>query len=73
MKIKFLALALLLALVLASLFTGVAHFNSLIVWESRLPRTIAVLLAGSALAVAGLIMQLVVHNRFVEPTTAGTA
>ncbi|QCU79307.1 ABC transporter permease [Citricoccus sp. SGAir0253] len=39
---------------------------------SRLPRTAAVLLSGLAMAVAGLIMQLMVRNRFVEPSTAGT-
>lgn len=40
---------------------------------SRLPRTLAALLTGSALAIAGLIMQALVRNRFVEPSTAGTA
>ena len=39
---------------------------------SRVPRTVALLLAGMSLAVAGLIMQMLVRNRFVEPTTAGT-
>lgn len=41
-------------------------------WVSRVPRTLAVLLAGTAVAVAGLIMQLMVRNRFVEPSTVGT-
>lgn len=39
---------------------------------SRLPRTLALLLAGAAMSVAGLIMQMLTHNRFVEPATAGT-
>lgn len=39
---------------------------------SRLPRTLAVVLAGAGMAVAGLIMQMIVRNRFVEPSTAGT-
>ncbi len=39
---------------------------------SRVPRTIALLLAGSAMSVAGLIMQLLTQNRFVEPSLAGT-
>ncbi|WP_162978412.1 iron chelate uptake ABC transporter family permease subunit, partial [Pseudomonas aeruginosa] len=39
---------------------------------SRIPRTLALLLAGMSLAVAGLIMQMLVRNRYVEPTTAGT-
>lgn len=40
---------------------------------SRLPRTLAAVLAGAALAIAGLIMQAIARNRFVEPATAGTA
>ncbi|MFB9948799.1 ABC transporter permease [Rhizobium puerariae] len=40
---------------------------------SRLPRTFAALLAGAGLAIAGLIMQTLARNRFVEPATAGTA
>ena len=39
---------------------------------SRVPRTLALLLAGMSLAVAGLIMQMLVRNRYVEPSTAGT-
>ncbi|BDZ43968.1 iron ABC transporter permease [Paraoerskovia sediminicola] len=39
---------------------------------SRVPRTTAILLAGSAMAVAGLVMQMLVRNRFVEPSTVGT-
>jgi iron complex transport system permease protein len=43
-----------------------------IFWISRVPRTLAVVLAGMAVAVAGLIMQLMARNRFVEPSTVGT-
>ncbi|MEM9632838.1 MAG: iron chelate uptake ABC transporter family permease subunit [Pseudomonadota bacterium] len=39
---------------------------------SRLPRTLAAILAGASLAVAGVIMQMLVRNRFVEPATTGT-
>ncbi len=39
---------------------------------SRFPRTIAAVITGGALAVAGAIMQMLVRNRFVEPMTAGT-
>ena len=39
---------------------------------SRLPRTLAALLTGASMAVAGVIMQLLVRNRFVEPGTTGT-
>lgn len=39
---------------------------------SRIPRTVSLLLAGASLALAGMIMQLLARNRFVEPSTAGT-
>ncbi|QEE09652.1 iron chelate uptake ABC transporter family permease subunit [Bartonella kosoyi] len=43
-----------------------------IFWQTRLPRTISILLVGAALALSGMIMQLLTRNRFVEPSTAGT-
>ncbi len=72
-----------LALAFVSLFVGVSEVTLPqllsgdagaweLLWVSRLPRTLAVLLAGTAVAVAGLIMQLMVRNRFVEPSTVGT-
>lgn len=51
---------------------GAADFDWDLLRQSRLPRTAAVLLAGSALAMAGLLMQLLTQNRFVEPSTVGT-
>mgnify|MGYP002738739187 FL=1 len=39
---------------------------------TRVPRTIALVLAGAAMAMCGLVMQLITQNRFVEPTTTGT-
>ncbi len=39
---------------------------------SRVPRTLALMLAGSAMAVAGLLMQMLARNHFVEPSTMGT-
>ena len=67
-------------LVLASLGTGAARIDlaagggwtTLVLMESRLPRTLAVLLTGAALAVAGTVIQSLVRNRFVGPDTAGT-
>ncbi|MDO5499849.1 MAG: iron chelate uptake ABC transporter family permease subunit [Propionibacteriaceae bacterium] len=41
-------------------------------WITRVPRTIALVLAGAAMAMCGLVMQLLTQNRFVEPTTTGT-
>lgn len=40
---------------------------------SRVPRTLALILAAAAMAVSGVIMQILVRNRFVEPTTTGTS
>lgn len=39
---------------------------------SRVPRLIAILLAGAGMGIAGLIMQSLSRNKFVSPTTAGT-
>lgn len=44
-----------------------------LVVESRAPRTFAAILSGAGLAIAGLVMQTLARNRFVEPATAGTA
>ncbi|MFD1212956.1 ABC transporter permease [Arthrobacter sp. GCM10027362] len=71
------------ALAAASMFVGVSDVSLPallageqeawdIFWISRVPRTLAVVLAGTAVAVAGLIMQLMARNRFVEPSTVGT-
>lgn len=39
---------------------------------TRIPRTAALMLAGAAMSICGLVMQLITQNRFVEPTTTGT-
>lgn len=71
-----------IGLSMISLFTGVSHISLTSLWSdpnmrdvlfiSRIPRTLALLLAGSAMGVTGLIMQLLTQNRFVEPTLVGT-
>jgi len=60
-----------------SLFTGVYDIfgtddGAEMFAMTRIPRTIALVLAGGAMAMAGLVMQLLTQNRFVEPTTTGT-
>lgn len=76
------AAAMLLVLTIASLFVGVgdlspSDFTRSEGWDlllaSRLPRTLAAVLVGSGLAIAGIVMQTLARNRFVEPATAGTA
>nr|WP_092612990.1 iron chelate uptake ABC transporter family permease subunit [Actinomyces ruminicola] len=66
-----------LALLGLSLATGqysiLSHADG---WEMfrnvRVPRTLALVLAGAAMSMSGLVMQLITQNRFVEPATTGT-
>lgn len=39
---------------------------------TRIPRTLALMLTGAAMAISGQVMQLITQNRMVEPTTTGT-
>jgi iron complex transport system permease protein len=56
-----------------NLLTGIATDRSVqVLLISRIPRTLAIVLAGTSMAVSGMIMQMLARNRFVEPTTAGT-
>lgn len=82
MKTLYLIIALILASLL-SLFVGVSNISPLDLLDfqseethifliSRLPRLMAILLAGAGMSIAGLIMQQLSRNKFVSPTTAGT-
>lgn len=66
-----------------SLFIGAIDIKptDLLDWESqetqiflisRVPRLLAIILAGAGMSIAGLIMQSLSRNKFVSPTTAGT-
>jgi iron complex transport system permease protein len=79
------ALGLLLALALASLLVGAGDMHWSVLWSrseddlasqvlvySRVPRTVALLLAGASMAVCGLLMQMLARNHFLEPSTVGT-
>lgn len=64
-------------LLVLSLFVGVYDITGAEDgWEmfaiTRVPRTLSLVLAGTAMAMSGLVMQLLTRNRFVEPTTTGT-
>ncbi|WP_086981286.1 iron chelate uptake ABC transporter permease subunit VctD [Vibrio aphrogenes] len=76
-------LSILVCLSIASLFVGVgnvtvAHLfvGDASAWQlflsSRVPRLLAILLAGGGLSIAGLIMQQISQNRFAAPSTSGT-
>lgn len=71
--------ALLLALLVgASCLLGAARIfegpldAGMVMAVSRLPRTFAALLAGAGLALAGVVVQMSVQNRLVEPGLVGT-
>ena len=77
------ALALVLVLVVASLAVGGYDISLSDLWTagsaqemfliSRVPRTVALVLAAAAMGVSGTVMQMITRNRFVEPTTTGSA
>jgi len=73
----------LIILSIISLFVGVSSISIVDLLDfqseetqifliSRLPRLVAILLAGAGMSMAGLIMQQLSRNKFVSPTTAGT-
>ncbi len=43
-----------------------------VLWQSRVPRTAAIVLSAAGLSVAGLIMQAISRNKFMSPSTSGT-
>ncbi|WP_025342605.1 ABC transporter permease [Mannheimia varigena] len=73
----------LLLLIPISMSVGVADFSwreifssseqSQIFFISRLPRTLAILLVGATLAIAGMVLQIVLKNRFIEPSMIGAS
>ncbi|WP_090717400.1 ABC transporter permease [Paenibacillus typhae] len=72
-----LAVIVVILLGIISLFTGVYDIRGQadgmeMFFITRVPRTIALMLTGAAMAMTGLVMQLITQNRFVEPTTTGT-
>ncbi|OJD81192.1 ABC transporter permease [Bacillus paramycoides] len=73
----------LIVLSIASIFIGVKDISLMdivhwdqdkmqVVFISRLPRLISIIVAGVSLSISGLIMQQLSKNKFVSPTTAGT-
>lgn len=73
----------LLVVSLSSLFVGVGNLSLMallqgdahawqLLFTSRLPRLLAIVLAGAGLSIAGLIMQQISQNRFAAPSTCGT-
>lgn len=72
-----LACLLLFGLVLASLLTGAYNIREnpdgwKMLFITRIPRTVALMLTGCAMSMSGIVMQLITQNKLVEPTTTGT-
>lgn len=76
-------------LCVASLFIGSSHMsvadgvaallkrstaaNNRIIWNIRVPRILAAMIAGAGLSVSGLIMQTVMNNAMASPSTLGVS
>ena len=82
MNKKFLILTL-MVLSIMSIFIGVQDISIMdiinlnmdkinVVLISRLPRLIALIVAGVGMSISGVIMQQISNNKFVSPTTAAT-
>lgn len=82
MKLRYLVFALVI-LSITSLFVGVKNISLLdmfnlsddqaqIMWQTRIPRLVTLIIAGVVMGISGLIMQQLSRNKFVSPTTAGT-
>lgn len=71
------ALGIVIVLAIASVFTGAYDIfkenNSIeMVFITRIPRTLALMLSAVAMSLSGIVMQLISQNKLVEPTTTGT-
>ncbi|MCA1022012.1 ABC transporter permease [Halobacillus litoralis] len=82
MRVLYLAVTLVI-LSIASIFIGVSELSIMdigglttqqqeILFVSRIPRLLSILIAGMSMSVIGFIMQQLSRNKFVSPTTAGT-
>ena len=55
------------------LFSGSLNGSIQVMITSRLPRTFAIVLTGASMGVAGMMMQILLKNRFVEPSMVGAS
>ncbi len=46
-------------------------FSNVLLFKSRIPRTISLLISGFGMSIIGLIFQQISRNKFVSPTTSG--
>lgn len=81
--LAYLNLLFLLILCPISMSVGVADFSwtdlfqqpeqTQLFFVSRLPRTFAIILVGATLSIAGMVLQIVLKNRFIEPSMIGAS
>ncbi|MDR0922719.1 MAG: iron chelate uptake ABC transporter family permease subunit [Lactobacillales bacterium] len=80
---KLIYVLILLVLLVSSLFVGVKDISlmnffswtgqeQLVLLATRVPRTISLVIAGATISISGLIMQHLMQNKFVSPSTVGT-
>ena len=48
------------------------HEGWKMIFITRIPRTLSLMLTGAAMSMSGIVMQLITQNKLVEPTTTGT-
>ena len=48
------------------------HEGWRMIFITRIPRTLSLMLTGAAMSMSGIVMQLITQNKLVEPTTTGT-
>ncbi|MCW6678235.1 iron chelate uptake ABC transporter family permease subunit [Anaerococcus sp. NML200574] len=70
-------LLLVFGLAILSIFTGAYNIREnpegwKMIFITRIPRTLSLMLTGLAMSMAGVVMQLISQNKLVEPTTTGT-
>ena len=58
---------------LDALLGGGTGAQSRIIWRIRVPRVLAAIIAGSGLAVSGLVMQTTLNNSMASPSTLGVS
>lgn len=71
------AIVTVIVLAIASIFIGAYDIfkegnSPQMIFFTRIPRTLALILAAVAMSLSGIVMQLISQNKLVEPTTTGT-
>ena len=57
----------------AALAKESTNANNRIIWNIRIPRVLAAIIAGAGLSVSGLVMQTTLNNTMASPSTLGVS